>query len=85
MIIERPPMEEKSRIQRIKEVCDRFGLGFEIVQSEDDTWMLILKGRPDREQFGRVREELRLLVDDDWLITLDIAYRPSDGDTENTT
>jgi hypothetical protein len=64
-------VEEKPRTSRVKEVCDRFGLEFEIVQAEDDTWILILKGQPASEEFRRAKEQLQGIVGEDWLITLE--------------
>lgn len=64
-----------SRTLRIKEVCDRFGLKFDIRIAEDDTMVVILRGRPGFAEVLQAERELRQIVEDDWLIT----FEPGDG------
>ncbi len=62
---------DKSRTERIKEVCDRLGLRFEIKIGEDDTIVVILRGRPGLARVLEAERELRRIVEDDWLITFE--------------
>ena len=66
--------DDRSRSQRIKQVCDRFGLEFDLKTAEDDTIVVTLRGRPGLAKVLEAERALRGIVEDDWLIT----YEPGD-------
>ena len=61
----------KARTARIKEICDCFGLQFEIKIAEDDMMVVVLRGRPGIERVLEAEREIRGIVEDDWLITFE--------------
>lgn len=67
-------MTGKSRTARIAEVCEQFGLTFELKQAEDDTIVLLLKGRRGLARVVEAERQLREIIEDDWLI----MFEPSD-------
>jgi len=60
-----------SRTERIREVCEKFGLQFEVKIAEDDTMLLILRGPIGLSGSQEAEKALRQIVEEDWLITFD--------------
>lgn len=68
--------KSKARSARIKDICDRLGLQFEIKIAEDDTMVVVLRGRPGIERVLEAEREIREIVEDDWLITFEPDTAP---------